>query len=145
MFSVKRDINDGSVLSVLLVAELPCKLKGGMAGVEIRFPDNIYVPTGVLVSARTSGDMYLVVGALGDDIEKPRFIETLPRYGYRLIAPVEILGVNVAIPESGRRLVPPSQRSPQETAPAFRLDRHGCRSPILPTRQLRPLCRPMDT
>ncbi|MBI4461253.1 MAG: winged helix-turn-helix domain-containing protein [Acidobacteria bacterium] len=28
--------------------------------------------------------------ALGDDPEKPRFIETLPRKGYRFIAPVEI-------------------------------------------------------
>ena len=27
--------------------------------------------------------------ALGDDPEKPRFIETLPRKGYRFIAPVE--------------------------------------------------------
>ena len=57
-----RDINEGSVLSVVLVAELPCKLKCGMAGVEIRFSDNIYVPAGVLVLARTSGDMYLVFG-----------------------------------------------------------------------------------
>jgi TolB-like protein/DNA-binding winged helix-turn-helix (wHTH) protein len=27
--------------------------------------------------------------ALGDDAESPRFVETLPRYGYRFIAPVE--------------------------------------------------------
>lgn len=31
--------------------------------------------------------------ALGDDLEKPRFIETLPRKGYRFIAPVERDGV----------------------------------------------------
>src|SRR5208337_3662309 len=29
--------------------------------------------------------------ALGDDAENPRFIETLPRHGYRLIAPVDIV------------------------------------------------------
>jgi DNA-binding winged helix-turn-helix (wHTH) protein len=29
--------------------------------------------------------------ALGDDAENPRFIETLPRRGYRLSAPVEIV------------------------------------------------------
>jgi eukaryotic-like serine/threonine-protein kinase len=29
--------------------------------------------------------------ALGDDAEKPRFIETLPGYGYRLIPPVEVV------------------------------------------------------
>ncbi len=28
-------------------------------------------------------------GALGDDVEKPRLIETLPRKGYRFVAPVE--------------------------------------------------------
>jgi DNA-binding winged helix-turn-helix (wHTH) protein len=33
-------------------------------------------------------------GALGDDVENPRFVETLPRFGYRLIAPVEILETN---------------------------------------------------
>ncbi len=30
--------------------------------------------------------------ALGDDLGKPRFIETLPRKGYRFIPPVEVLG-----------------------------------------------------
>src|SRR3990170_7275905 len=30
--------------------------------------------------------------ALGDDLEKPRFIETLPRKGYRFIASVEATG-----------------------------------------------------
>jgi TolB-like protein/DNA-binding winged helix-turn-helix (wHTH) protein len=34
--------------------------------------------------------------ALGDDAENPRFIETLPRYGYRLIAPVEVVEDNGA-------------------------------------------------
>ncbi len=29
--------------------------------------------------------------ALGDDLEKPRFIETLPRKGYRFLPPVELL------------------------------------------------------
>ena len=43
-------------------AELSCKLKCGMVGVEIRFTDNIYVSAGVLVSARATGDMYLVIG-----------------------------------------------------------------------------------
>jgi TolB-like protein/Tfp pilus assembly protein PilF len=32
--------------------------------------------------------------ALGDDAENPRFIETLPRYGYRLIAPVAVAEIN---------------------------------------------------
>ena len=61
MFSVKQDFNDGSVFLVLLMAELSCELKCGMAAVEIRFTDNIHFPAGVLVSARATGDMYLVI------------------------------------------------------------------------------------
>ena len=34
--------------------------------------------------------------ALGDDADSPRFIETLPRRGYRFIAPVEVNGAVVA-------------------------------------------------
>ncbi len=37
--------------------------------------------------------------ALGDDAENPRFIATLPRYGYRLIAPVEVVETNGSCPE----------------------------------------------
>src|SRR5690242_12621629 len=29
---------------------------------------------------------------LGDDANRPRFIETVPKHGYRFIAPVEVLG-----------------------------------------------------
>jgi DNA-binding winged helix-turn-helix (wHTH) protein len=36
---------------------------------------------------------------LGDSAANPRFIETLPKQGYRFIAPIRILGV--AIPQSG--------------------------------------------
>jgi DNA-binding winged helix-turn-helix (wHTH) protein len=32
--------------------------------------------------------------ALGDDAENPRFIQTLPRYGYRLIAPVAVAEIS---------------------------------------------------
>src|ERR1700719_5331993 len=32
--------------------------------------------------------------ALGDDADRPRFIETLPRRGYRFVAPVEIADTN---------------------------------------------------
>ena len=53
--------------------------------------------------------------ALGDDAENPRFVETLPRRGYRFIAPVEVIGgqgsapavppvVPPAIPVAGRKL-----------------------------------------
>ena len=38
--------------------------------------------------------------ALGDSAENPRFIETLPRKGYRFIAPIAVSDVTVASPES---------------------------------------------
>ena len=48
--------------------------------------------------------------ALGDDAESPRVIETLPRYGYRLIAPVEVVEVNDACLEAETPAAPPPPR-----------------------------------
>jgi cholera toxin transcriptional activator len=43
-------------------------------------------------------------GALGDSAANPRFIQTLPRRGYRFIAPVEIVGVeNSGVAAEGGR------------------------------------------
>ncbi len=53
--------------------------------------------------------------ALGDDAENPRFIETLPRYGYRFIAAVEIVEASAKRAEVGLRLVPQHPASPRET------------------------------
>jgi DNA-binding winged helix-turn-helix (wHTH) protein len=59
--------------------------------------------------------------ALGDDAENPWFIETLPRYGYRLIASVKVVETNGTHPEpkvSPALPFPPhSQQSPQENLP----------------------------
>ncbi len=44
--------------------------------------------------------------ALGDSAENPRFIETLPRHGYRLIVPVEKLEPIAAVPASAARRWP---------------------------------------
>jgi len=44
--------------------------------------------------------------ALGDSADNPRFIETLPRKGYRFIAPVESVG----LPESGPAAAPGAAR-----------------------------------
>lgn len=52
---------------------------------------------------------------LGDDSETPRYIETLPRRGYRFIAPVEITGAHGARPEVGTGLARP--RGTQQVAP----------------------------
>ena len=48
--------------------------------------------------------------ALGDSTGNPRFVETLPKRGYRFIAPVK-----------GASLVPPQQLGPQRVAPRGRL------------------------
>jgi DNA-binding winged helix-turn-helix (wHTH) protein len=40
--------------------------------------------------------------ALGDDAARPRFIETVPKHGYRFIAPVEVVGRPPAVPASDR-------------------------------------------
>ena len=54
-------------------------------------------------------------GALGDDAENPRFIETLPRYGYRLIAPIEIVEPMARATAVEIGPLPPQQLSPPET------------------------------
>lgn len=52
--------------------------------------------------------------ALGDDAETPRYIETLPRRGYRLIAPVEELAA-ASVSES-----PPLEAPPEPVGRRFR-------------------------
>jgi DNA-binding winged helix-turn-helix (wHTH) protein/Tol biopolymer transport system component len=49
--------------------------------------------------------------ALGDDAENPRFIATLPRHGYCLIAPVEVAETNGACPEPDAAPMDPAARS----------------------------------
>ena len=53
--------------------------------------------------------------ALGDDAENPRFIATLPRRGYRLIAPVEIVEESGSSREATISPVLPQQGNPQGT------------------------------
>ncbi len=47
---------------------------------------------------------------LGDEAGRPRFIETVPKHGYRFIAPVELIGVN------GR----PAAQAPEALDPSWR-------------------------
>jgi len=47
--------------------------------------------------------------ALGDDLEKPRFIETLPRKGYRFIAAVESTGTAGGVGQSPTEAGPPAR------------------------------------
>jgi len=53
---------------------------------------------------------------LGDSAESPRFVETLPRRGYRFIAPVENLGAGLVPAQEGHPLAAPSQ--PEDNASA---------------------------
>jgi serine/threonine-protein kinase len=55
--------------------------------------------------------------ALGDDAESPRFIETLPRRGYRFVAPVE-LPATCQREEAGPRPVLAPPDVPAESAPS---------------------------
>lgn len=44
--------------------------------------------------------------ALGDDAARPRFIETVPKYGYRFISEVSTVGLEVAAPPAARPAAP---------------------------------------
>src|SRR6187549_3230808 len=67
--------------------------------------------------------------ALGDDADTPRYIETLPRKGYRFIAPLEADQPPVAIPSLPSEYIPTrfetgdviGRRSSDRRAPARRL------------------------
>jgi TolB-like protein/DNA-binding winged helix-turn-helix (wHTH) protein/Flp pilus assembly protein TadD len=48
--------------------------------------------------------------ALGDDAENPRFIATLPRHGYRFIAPVEVVETNGTCPKPETPSTPPKRK-----------------------------------
>src|SRR5208283_3558867 len=54
--------------------------------------------------------------ALGDDPEKPRYIETIPRRGYRFIAPAYLAGKATEPPESraNLRIVSEGETAPPE-------------------------------
>ncbi len=49
--------------------------------------------------------------ALGDDAHAPRFVETVPRRGYRFLASVEVVGSNAAA-EPAKEAATPEQRRP---------------------------------
>src|SRR3984957_16188377 len=44
--------------------------------------------------------------ALQDDAENPRFIETVPRQGYRFLAPVHVINGNAAPAVNGQKATP---------------------------------------
>src|SRR5712691_6300631 len=57
--------------------------------------------------------------ALGDAAENPRFIETLPKRGYRFIAPIHVVDARQLQSDSPLAAPPPPQTAPPpETVPA---------------------------
>jgi TolB-like protein/DNA-binding winged helix-turn-helix (wHTH) protein/Tfp pilus assembly protein PilF len=54
--------------------------------------------------------------ALGDSPHSPRFIETLPRHGYRFVAPVELVQ-----PGTGESMAPPPEKTASVANPRRRL------------------------
>lgn len=58
--------------------------------------------------------------ALGDDAENPRFVETIPRRGYRFIAPVQELGLTEATPATSGHTEGVARESPAGAAPRTR-------------------------
>jgi cholera toxin transcriptional activator len=67
--------------------------------------------------------------ALGEELEQPRFIETLPRKGYRFIAPVESVGAAGELRKSpGTVKSGPPVSDPLPRADATRPDENGIES-----------------
>ena len=66
-----------------------------------------YVTPGVVAHAITA-----LRRAFGDTLERPAYIETIPRIGYRLIAPVELADTGTAA-EEGLAQAMPASSSPQ--------------------------------
>jgi DNA-binding winged helix-turn-helix (wHTH) protein/tetratricopeptide (TPR) repeat protein len=80
---------------------------------EKLWPENTFVEfdNGLNVAVKKIRD------ALGDDAENPRFVETLPRRGYRFIAPVAVKGS--AAGSGDVRALEEFQRPAQAVAPEF--------------------------
>ena len=84
--------------------------------------------------------------ALGDSAENPRFIETLPKRGYRFIADVSVVDADVRPkrPEpAGGDLPGPENKSPErKTESGHRVQEAGLTlAPVAPKRQLWPTSR----
>ena len=78
---------------------------------------SVHVTPGVVGHAITA-----LRRAFGDDVEQPAYIETIPRIGYRLIAPVQQAGAQPAeaiapAPATGETPAPPSPPPPPGSTP----------------------------
>lgn len=98
---------------ILLVRE-----HGGLVS-KTRFLDEVWRGVPVTDEALTQC-IRTLRRQLGDDALRPRFIETVPKHGYRFIAPVTLAATNVA---SHSPVAPPTRKPDWETL--FRMGRAG--------------------
>jgi DNA-binding winged helix-turn-helix (wHTH) protein/tetratricopeptide (TPR) repeat protein len=80
------------------------------------WPDGTYVEFDTSLNATLKRLRF----ALGDDAENPVFIETVPRHGYRFIAPVEIREATIARDTQAADQLPATMESPEQVVPVVR-------------------------
>ncbi len=71
-----------------------------------RFMDEVWRGVPVTDEALTQG-IKTLRRQLGDDAARPRFIETVPKHGYRFIAPVEGVGADLPVGATSNASAPP--------------------------------------
>jgi DNA-binding winged helix-turn-helix (wHTH) protein/tetratricopeptide (TPR) repeat protein len=78
-------------------------------------------PRGYVEEATLSNQIWQIRRALGDTAKGTRFIETLPKLGYRFVAPVvrELAPATAAIVTLTKNLPPPTETAPVATPPAM--------------------------
>lgn len=94
----RRLLHEGQVLDVsgryFDALELMVRERGSLVTKD-RFMEEVWRGIPVTDEALTQC-VRTLRKALGDDASRPRFIETIPKHGYRFIAPVEAAGVSAA-------------------------------------------------
>ena len=116
-FPVRLENQPYQILAALLVR--PGELVGREELCVNLWPDGTYVDFDEGLNTAIKKLRY----ALGDSAERPVFIETVPRRGYRFIAPVQDDGIQPlesASPGNGHRPLEAPPKSPVATAPISR-------------------------
>src|SRR5262249_58157828 len=102
---------------LMVLLERPGEVVTGEELRERLWPENTFVEfdNGLNVAVRKIRD------ALGDDADNPRFVETVPRRGYRFIAPVSIKTATAVPPQELPQPGQPAARRPAGAAQSAQL------------------------